>query len=495
MGFIMDSIDITGQELLRAFEDYKAQYTKGTIQEFANQLGLSYVVVRDRLRRARKRLADSAPASVRSQPARVIYDQDGDPLPTDVKIEAQGNNLNLESAFGRRITSLDDLLDACHVDLDVWSVERYLVNKWEVGAKLSERRLVWSDGQIVEGHINDSGKLTIEPLIQVKAWLVRKNPIAITPTVEPIAIVLPAPRPGGTRADKISDGWRSALIVPDIQIGFGRDIMTNTLTPFHDRRAMDLVLNIAKRNRFDDIIFLGDLLDLPDWSDKFLRSPEFYFSTQSALVEAAWYLAQFRIAQHDSRMVLIEGNHERRMDTAIVTHLAASYQLKPANEIHLAPVLTVPRLLGLESIGVEWSGGYPDSGFWLNDGLLVTHGNIARAGAGDTAKAMVQNKTHSTIFGHIHRLEKVPMTLTSREGNRSIMAVGAGCLCRLDGVVPGHEVGQNWQNGFVVVHYDSRGRSHIEDYLIDDGKTFYGRETYTGGDYTKKLIKDTGWNF
>lgn len=52
----------------------------------------------------------------------------------------------------RRITTLDELLEACDVDLAVWEVERHIVNKWEVGALVED-------------------ELVVEPLVQVKAWL------------------------------------------------------------------------------------------------------------------------------------------------------------------------------------------------------------------------------------------------------------------------------------------------------------------------------------
>ena len=33
------------------------------------------------------------------------------------------------------IHTLDQLLEYCQVDLTIWEVERFVVNKWEVGAK------------------------------------------------------------------------------------------------------------------------------------------------------------------------------------------------------------------------------------------------------------------------------------------------------------------------------------------------------------------------
>ena len=56
-----------------------------------------------------------------------------------------------------RIHTLDELVEYCKVDLSIWTVERFIVNKWEVGAKTSE------------------GKIEVSPLFQVKAFLVKNK--------------------------------------------------------------------------------------------------------------------------------------------------------------------------------------------------------------------------------------------------------------------------------------------------------------------------------
>lgn len=58
------------------------------------------------------------------------------------------------------IRSLDDLIVACAVDLDVWEVERYICNKWEVGAKVDD-------------------KMKVTPLFQVKVWLKRRSQVSL----------------------------------------------------------------------------------------------------------------------------------------------------------------------------------------------------------------------------------------------------------------------------------------------------------------------------
>ena len=69
--------------------------------------------------------------------------------------------------------SLEDLLKTCRVDTNIWEVEKYVVNKWEMGRKAKSVNLTWNNGK-AEGFVNDTGGITKAPLWQVKAWLRRK---------------------------------------------------------------------------------------------------------------------------------------------------------------------------------------------------------------------------------------------------------------------------------------------------------------------------------
>jgi len=292
-----------------------------------------------------------------------------------------------------------------------------------------------------------------------------------------------------------ADGIKSALVLPDTHWGFKRDQHTGKLTPFHDRRALGVALALAASYPFDTLIFLGDTLDLAEWSDKFTRTPDFYFTTQGAIIEAAWWLARFRAALPAAEMGVIEGNHDERMRDAIARHLSAAYHLRPATEINLPPALSVPRLLGLDAINARWVGDYPNGEFWLNDRLVCIHGDKARAGPGDTAKAMVSNAVRSVVFGHIHRIERATRTLDERDGSRVISAVSPGCLCRVDWTVPGHARGQNWQQGLSVAHYKPDGWHAIETINIDEGSAVWAGNVYQSQDLLDQIRTDTGWDF
>jgi len=58
---------------------------------------------------------------------------------------------------GQQISSLEDLLVYARVDTSIWEVERWVTNKWEVGARNPA-----------------TGEILTSPLFQIKAWLRRK---------------------------------------------------------------------------------------------------------------------------------------------------------------------------------------------------------------------------------------------------------------------------------------------------------------------------------
>ena len=76
----------------------------------------------------------------------------------EIVFDEKKSGATLTSKKSSRIKTIDDLIQQCDIDLDVWDVDRYVVNKWEVGSNV--------DGQII-----------VEPLFQIKAWLKKQNDV------------------------------------------------------------------------------------------------------------------------------------------------------------------------------------------------------------------------------------------------------------------------------------------------------------------------------
>jgi hypothetical protein len=169
------------------------------------------------------------------------------------------------------------------------------------------------------------------------------------------------------------------------------------------------------------------------------------------------------------------------MENAIKTHLRAAYGLRPADEMHLPAALTPKRLLALDKLAIEWVGEYPDGEDWLNDDLRLVHGDIAKSTPGATARYYTDKRDVSTIYGHIHRREMVARTVYRRGQVQTITALCPGCLCRVDGVVPGKKAKQNWQQGLAIVDYDEQRHTAYPVEIRDgvclwDGKRIEGRD-------------------
>ena len=370
-------------------------------------------------------------------------------------------NVRELTGVGSRITTLDDLLLRCRVDLKTWEVKDYVVNKWEYGVK---------DG-------------TVYPLFQVKAWLIRKRLNPIMPIISPVE--LPAVRiqkPAKPKNGEI----RRALIIPDLHIGFARRIHTQELTPFHDRRVLDICLQLIKKNRYNKIIFIGDILDLAEWSSKFNPEPEYFFTTQPALLESAFWFQQMREAAPAATMEIYEGNHDKRLADLTALYLKSAYGLRPVDELDLPPTMTIERLLALHKLRIDYVNGYPDNGRWLNNNVMIRHGDVVRNGPGDTAKAIINKTTYTTIFGHIHRRELISRRIATRAGDVIHSAFCPGCACHIDGRVPGSSSEQQWQQGIAEIQYMDNMESIIP-IPIENGAAIYENQLFIGVDNSLKL--------
>ena len=371
--------------------------------------------------------------------------------------DKQENNWGI-LATDRRVKTLADLIRVCKIDTKVWEVERWVANKWEVVIANRSKR----DG---------SGKA--HPLFQVKAWLRRIQPIAISPVIKPIQVTAKLPKP-----TKSNNEIKRAMQVPDLQGGFRKDIYTNKLVPFHDRRVLDIVLQLLGYQHFDDVTFLGDELDLSEWTTHWQIEPEFYHTTQATLIEMHWWLAQVRQLAPNAQIDMLSGNHDRFKD-ALIAHLRSAYQLRPADELHRDAILTMPRMLALDKLHIGYIDGYKNgsSKKWLNDKICLTHGDIARSTPGSTAAATSERHYMTTVFAHKHSRELASKTVTLRDERFVTTAFCPGCACHVDGRVPGSKEDSQWQQGIGIVEYTDAGAYHIIPVEINDGVAIYdGRE-------------------
>lgn len=301
------------------------------------------------------------------------------------------------------------------------------------------------------------------------------------PVTQAQPVIINAPKPAKSRKTK----HEVHVILPDPQIGYRK--IGDTMDPFHDERAMDIALQITSwletNDKVDSVINLGDFLDLPA-QGRFEQEAAFAATTQDSIDRGHLFLQQQRAAAGPkAKIVLIEGNHDRRMEKFINTNAASAFGLRRANTKGL-PVMSIPYLLRLDEIGVEYIDAYPAGAYWINDRLRAIHGTKVRSN-GSTAAAYTNDTPHiSTVFGHVHRQELQSRTVFDRQGSIKSVAISPGCLCRVDGAVPSVNGStktdgtpatyyENWQQGIAVITVDASGDFFTELVQIDNGKAWF----------------------
>jgi hypothetical protein len=481
-----------GQDTLKLIELYTE--TGKTVEEIAHDLNRSECSIAKKLSRLRKLFKKKGQILERKSPADFYIPSKKnskipDPSRHGIEREEKENTMVIQSHSGR-IKTLEHLIEAAEIDLDVWIIERHIINKWEVAGKFG---------------VKGDEYFEVENLWQVKVWLVRKDPIQISPVISPISIKIVGKLPKPKQVDP--KGMKRGLTLPDPQFGFKKSLRTAKLEPFHDRTALDVALQIAQDYELEYVCWLGDFFDLADWSDKFSRDPNFYWTTQPAAIEGKWWLAQFRMADPEARIKLLEGNHEARMPKQLIEHMKEAFGLRSVDALNLPPLMSIPRILALHELDIEWIGDYPNGESWVNDYVVCEHGSIARNKSGATVSAMVQSVNETRIIGHIHRIESATRTIHEKKGTRIVSVQSVGCLCRIDGIVPGAGKSNkaNWQQAIGMIEYFTDGRpEHIVIPIpINNGRAVYNGKVYEARDRLDEIRESTrkhyedgiGWNF
>lgn len=303
------------------------------------------------------------------------------------------------------------------------------------------------------------------------------------PVIQPatpvqVTVSLPSAKPA-------REGLNMSLKCADTQIGY-RALSDGTYEAFHDEKAMALFAEVVRREQPDSVVVLGDLIDLPS-QGKYAQEAGFARTTQKALDATYVWLATLRASAPGAKIVVVEGNHDKRMQNFVEANALAAFGLRKAALPDSWPVMSLPNLLRLDELDIQYVDAYPAATYWDNDTTRNIHGTKANSRGSTTSQYSNELPHLNTWVGHVHRAEITHKTVLG-PGGRAIETYVAnpGCLCRTDGAVPGvnsaigadghsAEIVENWQQGFGVLYYDDNN-SYPEVYRIRDGSVIYRGE-------------------
>lgn len=170
------------------------------------------------------------------------------PAAPDLTSEVSGDTWNL-SMPKTRIHTLEELLEYCKVDLSIWEVERFVVNKWEMG------------------YVDRSNNKAAEhPLYQVKATLKKRaEMVAVRKEIERLKAEAKAfakvPKPIARKVNH--SGNMLEINIPDAHFGklaWGTETMyenyDSIIAEQMYMRALGTLLERVKGYTFDKIVFV-----------------------------------------------------------------------------------------------------------------------------------------------------------------------------------------------------------------------------------------------
>ena len=308
-----------------------------------------------------------------------------------------------------RVTSLDDLLVGARVDLSTWTPRKWSAGTYETTAR------------------DEHGALRTIPMWRVRADFDRR----IDADLPDLSTLPAAPR---ATSEAVDDDLM--LCVPDSQHGYARDD-DGRLHPLHDPRA---------RGHVD--------------------------TTGPALAALHADIRALREACPGARIIYTAGNHEDRIDRALVAQLSELAGLRAVGDD--APLVSVARLLALDRLDVEYVGPY-DTDHW-HRGVRLTHGSKhGRPGA--TVAAILADVAlggHPTVVGHTHSVEVAYQRLVDARGARVVCAMSAGTVCRVDGDIPAFVTAdrRNWSQGLGVVRWSGDHVAMTAAPILPDGTCY-----------------------
>ncbi len=370
----------------------------------------------------------------------------------------------------KTLGKLADLLEKSGIDIeDISKIDKVRINEWE-GFYKDEN----NEAQTVQ---MEAASILLTPVwAEGPQWPVVQQAAPTTVKYSKARATRP-------------EGVKTTVLLPDPQIGYRR-YEDGTLDPMHDEKAMAVAVDLIAAVKPDQVVNLGDFLDNAEWSSKFTVLPEFVLVTQPAIDRGHQFLAEQRAAAGpDAHIVLLGGNHDDRIGIAVARNAMAALRLRQANTPEGWPVLSLPFLLRLDDLGVEYVGAYPAGRYKIAERkatqtpLYAIHGEKL-----DVAK-VARAERQSFVQGHAHHVACHSATYEIDGSPEEVQAWSMGCLCRVDGGVPSTKGGsdewgrpvkryESWQHAAAVVTETENGW-WIEPVRIHNGVAMWRGKEFT----------------
>lgn len=206
----------------------------------------------------------------------------------------------------------------------------------------------------------------------------------------------------------------------------------------HDKQALVGALIYLKKERCDNIILNGDIIDSSSISKhpKNANTPKYLSEVELTKT----FLSSIRADYPNARIIFKEGNHDDRL---------GRYIQENANE--LEGLISLSEILGLKEKGIEFC---ESTQIMRANDIYVIHGHELKIGGGiNPARSLLLKSFESTIMGHVHRTS---FSAGKSIGGKFIRTWTTGCLCKLSQAYMPYS---SSNHGFAIVEKDSTVRN------------------------------------
>lgn len=219
------------------------------------------------------------------------------------------------------------------------------------------------------------------------------------------------------------------LVLPDLQV------------PFHDKRALQLVLNYARTKKWDEVIIIGDFMDIYSLSGHSDGKPG-VLENHRIFKEYAYgneVLDQIQEATKGAKYTYLEGNHEHRVCRYLERFPQLEGMIEPEN------ILEFGRRK-IRYIRCYCKGDvYNIGNAYFHHGLYTNEHH---------AKKMVSRFGVNIFYGHTH--DVMSYSMVQRGKDRTLVGQSLGALCNMNqSYIKGNPT--NWQLAFGIFYFLPNG--------------------------------------
>ena len=220
------------------------------------------------------------------------------------------------------------------------------------------------------------------------------------------------------------------LVISDLQI------------PYHHELAVKNVIKLARKEKFDSVLVVGDEIDFQTISRWAEKTPLAYQQTIHADRELCKQIL-WDLGEYSKEMHIIRSNHTDRLYSTL---------LKTPGLISL-PELQYPAFMGFKEMGIT----YHKTFYEFEKGWILAHGDEANisSNAGQTALNLAKRAGKSVICGHTHRLGMSAYSEGIGGSYRALYGIEVGNLMNKAKAAYTRGIA-NWQMGFAILESDGK---------------------------------------